>query len=319
MNQTTKRRLRLSDLLAVEYPACPALSPDGKIGAFVCWKAEPETGKFTPALWTIDIKKRDAAPLFPDNARRMLPRFSPGGETLYYLSDKGSSPRVYQLWKYENGAETCLTSLRHGISWYSLSADGAQIAFEAPFWLDEGKELAFTPLTGEERTAWEAARARRPIEVTEIMYKFDETYGIPDGSINQLGTLSLETGETRLLTWEEPQHHFPALSPDGKRLACWRFPHGGWQKKRGELTVYTLESGYTQLTDGIAALSDDPPVWMDDETLVYGAYQISGEEFAPSFFTVKTSGGNPEPLPAPAVTAPAPSAPATPPTATPGS
>ena len=47
------------------------------------------------------------------------------------------------------------------------------------------------------------------------MYKFDETYGIPDGSVNQLGTLSLLTGETRLLTWEEPQHHLPAFSPTG--------------------------------------------------------------------------------------------------------
>ena len=299
MNQTTKRRLKLSDLLDVEYPACPALSPDGKKGAFVCWKAEPETGKFAPALWKTGLEKMDAAPLFSDSARRMLPRFSPDGETLYYLSDKGSSPRVYQLWKYENGAETRLSSLRHGISWYSLSADGTQIAFEAPFWLEERKELAFTPLTGEERAAWEAARARRPIEVTEIMYKFDETYGIPDGSVNQLGTLSLLTGETRLLTLEEPQHHLPAFSPDGNRLACWRFPHGGWKKKRGELTVYTPDSVYTQLTDDIAALSDNPPVWMDNETLAYGGYLISGEDFAPGFFTVKASGGGPEPLPAP--------------------
>ena len=99
MNQTTKRRLKLSDLLDVEYPACPALSPDGKKGAFVCWKAEPETGKFAPALWKTGLEKMDAAPLFSDSARRMLPRFSPDGETLYYLSDKGSSPRVYQLWK----------------------------------------------------------------------------------------------------------------------------------------------------------------------------------------------------------------------------
>lgn len=78
-----------------------------------------------------------------------------------------------------------------------------------------------------------SGRARRPIEVTEIMYKFDETYGIPDGSVNQLGTLSLLTGETRLLTWEEPQHHLPAFSPDGNRLALLAFPPRRLEKKAG--------------------------------------------------------------------------------------
>ena len=77
MNQTTKRRLKLSDLLDVEYPACPALSPDGKKGAFVCWKAEPETGKFAPALWKTGLEKMDAAPPFfrfcPPDAPPLLP------------------------------------------------------------------------------------------------------------------------------------------------------------------------------------------------------------------------------------------------------
>ena len=295
--QNGKRRLRLSDLLAVEYPACPALSPDGEKGAFVCWKAEPETGKFTPALWGIDMGTGESAPLFTDAARRMLPRFSPDGNTIYYLSDKDGSPRVYQLWKYENGTETRLSALRHGVKWFSLSADGEKAALEIPCWLEEGEASAFTPLSGGEREAWEAARARKPIEITEIMYKFDETYGIPDGSVCQLGVLSLRTGKTELLTWEEPQHHFPVFSPDGAQIACWRYPHGGWKKKRGEVTVYTLDGNYTQLTDGIAALADDPPVWMDRETLVYGGYDLSGEEFSPAFFRVKPGAG-PEPLPA---------------------
>ena len=58
---------------------------------------------------------------------------------------------------------------------------------------------------------------------------------------------------------------------------------------------------------------------MDNETLAYGGYLISGEDFAPGFFTVKASGGGPEPLPAPGCYGPGQCPPATPPTAIPGS
>lgn len=294
MNDKTKRRLKLDDLLAVEYPASPALSRDGKKGAFVRWQADLNTGKMAPEIWKLNLDSMEAGPLFSDSYGRMLPRFSPDGETLYYLSDRESSPRVYQLWMLRQGTETRLTSLRHGISWFSLSEDGEKIAFEAPFWLEEGKGSAFTSLTGKEREKWEAARARKPIEITEVMYKFDETYGIPDGSISQLGYLTLSTGEVRLLTWEEPQHHFPTFSPDGERIACWRFPHDGWKKKRGDLTVYTLDGAFKTLTDGSAALTDNPPVWMDNEALLFGAYLINGEEFSPTFYKANVAGGEPE-------------------------
>lgn len=289
---TAKRRLQLDDLLQIEYLSAPALSPDGSTALYVVSVGEPDTGKFAAQIWKADVHTKETAPLFPDDSRQKLPRFSPDGNTVYYLSDKGSSKNVFQLWKLENGTETQLTTLRHGVSWYSLSADGKQIAFEAPLWMEgtapgDCKENALNPMTDAERKQWQQRKDSQPIVIEEVMYKFDETYGIPDGSVSQLGTVCLETGEVKLLTWENVQHHFPVFSPDGQKIACWRMPYGGWKKKRGEITVYTPDGEMTQLTENAMGLGE-APVWTDAETVLYSAYRMDGDDFHGAFYTVKS-------------------------------
>ena len=289
---TAKRRLQLDDLLQIEYLSAPALSPDGSTALYVVSVGEPDTGKFAEKIWRADVHKKETAPLFPDGSREKLPRFSPDGNTVYYLSDKGSSKNVFQLWKLENGAETQLTNLRHGVSWYSLSDDGKQIAFEAPLWMEgtapgDSRENALTPMTDAERQQWQKRKDAQPIVIEEVMYKFDETYGIPDGSVSQIGTVCLETGEVKLLTWENVQHHFPVFSPDGKKMACWRMPYGGWKKKRGEITVYEEGGQMTQLTQDAIGLGE-APVWTDAETVLYSAYRMDGDDFHGAFYTVKS-------------------------------
>lgn len=289
---TTKRHLQLDDLLQIEYLSSPALSPDGETALYVVSMGEKETGKFAQKVWKADIQTKNTAPLFDDGSRQKLPRFSPDGSVIYYLSDKNSSKNIFQLWKLENGKETRLTTLRHGITWYSLSADGKQIAFEAPLWMEgtapgDVRENALLPMTDEQRAAWQKQKDRQPIVVEEVMYKFDETYGIPDGSVSQIGTVSLETGEVKLLTWENIQHHTPVFAPDGKKIACWRMPYGGWKKKRGEITLIEPDGKMTQLTENAMGL-DEPPVWTDENTVLYSAYVMNGDDFHGAFYKVHT-------------------------------
>lgn len=278
---TDKRPLRLDDLLEVEYLSAPALSPDGRTALYVVNVGDRATGNFSPRVWTVPVDGGEAAPLLEGDFRQKLPRFSPDGTDIFFLSDE-EDPDIFQIWRLRDGKRTRLTTLRHGVSWYSVSADGKKLAFEAPLWLEgtapeTGRENALELLPPEKRAEWERARKRRPIVIEELAYKFDETYGIPDGSVQQLGTVDLETGRTALLTWEPVHHRRPVLSPGGEQLACWRFPNGGWKKSRGELTVYSLADGsFVQWTDGAAAL-EDPPVWQGG-TLLYGGYDMEEDK-----------------------------------------
>ena len=207
---TEKRALQLDDLLAVEYLSSPALSPDGETALYVVSRTNREDGTFSPAIWRVPASGGTAAPLLQEGFCQKLPRFSPDGETIYFLSDE-QSPGIFQVWQLQGGQRRQLTGLRHGVSWFSLSQNGDRLAFEAPLWMEgtatgDCRENALQPLPPEERAAWRQARERQPIVIEELAYKFDETYGIPDGSFQQIGIVELPSGETRLLSWE-PVHH----------------------------------------------------------------------------------------------------------------
>jgi dipeptidyl aminopeptidase/acylaminoacyl peptidase len=286
---TEKRFLKLDDLLKIDYLSSPALSPDGREALYCVSKGETETGRFTQKIWRTSTASPDPQPLFAGDFHQKLPRFSPDGSTLYFLSDEGN-PDIFQIWSCTCGSRRKLTTLRHGVDWFSVSPDGSMLAFEAPLFLSgtapgESRENALTEMYPEERLAWKQQKDRQPIVIEELMYKFDETYGIPDGSISQIGTVCPETGELRLLTFEPYQHHCPVFSPDHAHLAFWRFPYDGWKKLRSELTVCDLDGEMEQLTEGISSLGE-PPLWLDNHTVLFSAYLIQGEDFHSCWYKV---------------------------------
>ena len=293
-----KRPLCLDDLAKIEYLSSPALSPDEKRALYVVSLGDPDTGKFIRKVWEADTESGNYHLYLSNNFQTMLPRFSSDG-SVYLLSDEGN-PGVFQIWKISGNDRKQLTFLRHGIDWFSISADGKSIAFEAPLWMEgtapgDCPNNALFELKGSERDSWQKAKDRAPIPVTEVMYKFDETYGIPNGSLSQLGVLFPETGEVKLLTYENVHHRKPVFSHDGKKIACWRYPYGGWKKKRGEISVYSLDGTMEELTENVMGL-DETPIWTDDERVLFSGYYMNGEDFHGSFYITSDKKGKPSVL-----------------------
>lgn len=285
---TNKRPLQIDDLLQVEYLSSPALSPCGKMALYVVSTGDRNTGTFIRKIWKADPSGMSKAKaLFEGDFQQMLPRFSPDGKTVYFLSDEGN-PGVFQIWALKDGKRKKLTHLRHGISWFSVAENGKALAFEAPLWMEgtapgDKEDNALEELSGVSRVDWQKAKDRAPIHITEVMYKFDETYGIPDGSLSQIGVVFTESGEEKLLTYENVHHRKPVFSPDGEKIACWRYPHGGWKKNRGEISVYTLDGAREDRTENIIGL-DEMPVWMEDGSVLYSGYYMSDTDFHGAFY-----------------------------------
>ena len=101
----------------------PALSPDGKQVAFIALNQ----------LWLMEIGKTPRQ-ITHDAYYKQGPAWSPDGESLAYVSDKGGSENIYLL-NLPTGAEKPL----------SLSKDSAQIF---PAWSPDGKRIAFQDQTG---------------------------------------------------------------------------------------------------------------------------------------------------------------------------
>ena len=113
-------------------------SPDGNGLAFVV--TEPAKGERRARhIWLYD-KQSDSLRQFTYSAKSdFLPRWSPDGKQLAFLSDRDEQQQVYAM--HANGGEaSALTKGKRGVQNFAWSPDGKQIAFLAPDAKTEAEE-----------------------------------------------------------------------------------------------------------------------------------------------------------------------------------
>lgn len=227
------------------------------------------------------IKKSSPAGAEPVSGS--LPRCC--GSEITFLADRGTGKQLFR-------AEKQLTTLRHGVNWYSLSGDGKKAVFTANLWDEELAEGTWNrEFSEDELAAWKKEQSMRPEEITEIVYKHDSTHGIFDGSKSRLGIWA--EGNCELLP-VDLFCTFPVFSPDGSQIAFFGYPHKGVQAMNPELFVYDLPSGKTiPLTRGQEIYADCPVCW-NKESIIYAAWVTYTEEaFDLRLFCTDTNGAEP--------------------------
>jgi dipeptidyl aminopeptidase/acylaminoacyl peptidase len=138
------RTLSLDDIFALETVADAQISPDGSQVAFVVTRSYSEPGFKTPAasVWSVPYDGTDAPRrLTSGNHADNHPRWSPGSQTLAFLSDREKAD-VFQIYTISlNGGEgTRLTNVKGGVKSFKWSLDGSQLAFTAAEAADEAEE-----------------------------------------------------------------------------------------------------------------------------------------------------------------------------------
>ena len=272
--------------------ACPAwlnLSADGKQAAYAVFTPNAEDNCFTSTVHLIDTLT-GAALAVPFEGD--IPQFSPVDGTLAYLS---STSGERQIWlRSPDGNALQLTTLRYGITRYNWSHDGRCIVFEAPLW-PEDVACPFVPRTADEKAGWLLSRENSPVVIEALMYKFDETYGVADGSVPCIGIADAASGEARMLTSGGFPCHSPALSPDGTAVAFYGKPYSHHRAGRDEVFIMDLAGGTPrQLTEENLCNPIAPPAFTPDGGhIIYAAYQ-SGNDIAghlTRLFKVPMGGG----------------------------
>lgn len=278
------RPFAFNDLCRFSYACQPALADDGR-AAWCVYKVK-EDGTFTPEIHRYEKGQTSLLPSAP----ALLPSFGDDGRLYFLLDEKKDG--VYQLACFDNDVHV-LTHMRHGISFYSLKKNKAVFSFltypEDPWEKDSDP---FTLMSEEERSSWKQKKDRAPVEIDEIMYKFDETKGIPDGHVDEIGVLDLESKEVKILTSEPFDHSDPVLFDDGT-MACSVRDQDGWKKTRARLAVYD-STGMHIISKDDYVLSGVPAVWMDDGTLIYGSYAFSQDGTMRGVFRRACPGKDPE-------------------------
>jgi dipeptidyl aminopeptidase/acylaminoacyl peptidase len=129
------RTLTLDDLFAIEHVSDVQVSPDGRLVAYVAGKDHAAGEYHTPAASIWLVPSDGSAP-----ARRltfgphadMMPRWSPDGTQIAFLSDreKADTPQVYII-PLVGGEARQLTHAKAGVAELKWSPDGARIAYVA--------------------------------------------------------------------------------------------------------------------------------------------------------------------------------------------
>ena len=268
-----KKQFFPADLGRIRFLSGPACSPDGRYVAYVVAQGKEDTGAFPSVIHLYDTKTGEDRPLTERGHAEKHPCFLPDGR-LAFLSDESGS---FQIWirELDVGTTRQLTHLRHGVVRYSVSEDGARLAFEAVLWPEDLTEnRAFEELDAAGREAWKKELDMRPFFITELTYKMDEWSGMRKGEYAHVGWLDLRDGKAGIVDTGGMEATWPVWSHDGSRLAFYGYPHSGPKGRDAELFC-SLPDGteLTQLTDRDPLSPDTFPIFTrDDRELLFCAY-----------------------------------------------
>ena len=251
----------LEDLLAVRQISDPQVSPDGRWVAYVVNELNADKSDYQSDIWISPTSLDDGR---PGEARRLttspatdeLPRWSPDGRTLAFLSerprpnvkdtDPGADEAKRQVWMiHPDGGEAWLVSNAKGGVWaYEWARDGKHIAYlshepksDARRKAEKDKDDAYTP---EMMYMWNRlwimdADGGKPVQLTsgdlhvsamsmspdgsKIAFAGQPTPLIPDRFKSQIYVVPASGGKpTAIVTWKGANEQ-PAWSPDGRWIA----------------------------------------------------------------------------------------------------
>jgi dipeptidyl aminopeptidase/acylaminoacyl peptidase len=244
--------------------ADPRVSPSGTRIAHVIAETSQETHQTTSHLWVRNIDGANPCQLTWTGRRNGLPRWSPDGRSLTFVSDRTDPNAIFVL-SMEGGEPRQVLAHPTTITDLAWSPDGASIAFTAPF--DPINPAAAKPAEGEAPAVRVTSR---------LDYKQDNRGYLGDAR-TQVFVADVATGEHRMVTGTPVDHNFPAWSPDGALIAVQVPNRNGMcsqlalvPARGGEVRVFGPELGvvatWAWSPDGrtIALTGDTEQTWQTD-------------------------------------------------------
>lgn len=257
---TTLPFMNVEDLLQLQIPGDPRLSPDGHHITFTIQSGDKNSNRSYSTIWLASTDRSTRPRQITGGTHfDFAPRWSPDGTTLAFLSDREGSIQLFLL-PMEGGEARQITHLSQNISEYSWRPDGQALLVHASWKASDDQETSDD-------------------SETSIVYStIDEAWdgiGFKHNRRQQLWLVSLD-GKTTRLTSEPVDLVEPSWSPDGKEIvvSANRRTDPDLSVSRA-LWVYNLElQEFRRLTpeEGLAQM----PSWSPDGEAI--AYYYSADQ-----------------------------------------
>ena len=267
-----KRYLKIDDMDKIEYISYLSVSKNQEDCVYVKYIADKESGEFISHLYEIDqnTKKENMIVNLGDSSESK-PAFSPDGSKLAFLSNKSGEKQVWIKDLKSNDIKQ-LTRVKHGIENFSFSPDGKNILIQTKLWTYETEEDIQVEMTIEEREQWQWEKENMPIVVEELMYKFDEDYGMFDGGYRHIGVVSSEGGHVKMITSGDKHYDSASWSPNNEDIVFYGYPYNHNKAKSNEVFIGNINTGnIKQITHEKLYMSDSNPIFnKDGDKIIYG-------------------------------------------------
>ncbi|MEX1024521.1 MAG: S9 family peptidase [Planctomycetota bacterium] len=234
------------DVFQLEVAADPRIAPGGESVAYVRRSMDIMTDRARGSLWLVSADGGRHRPLVADTTSVSLPRWSPSGDRLAYVTEvAGHGGEIHVRWM-DTGETALASQLPESPGALAWSPDGTRIAFTM-FVAGEEPTLATPP------KAPEGAEWAPPVTVIEALkYRADGSGYLETGNTHVF-VLSAEGGTPRQLTSGDFDHEGPlSWSPDGTRIAfsAHRSPDYAHEPMESEIWSLSVATGeLNALTD----------------------------------------------------------------------
>ena len=198
------------DLYLFHVPSDPQISPDGTQVVFCVQRVERATEKKYTDLWLADSDGRRLRQFTHGKWADTQPRWSPDGQTLAFLSNRGSEEQAQiHLMPVDGGEARPLTDLKGNFANYEWSPDGAKLVCQ--FRRKDADAL--------EREKDEAKKKLGVSyrHITRADYKFDGAGYLPQERWH-VWVIDATSGEATQLTEGDKDETEPRWSPDGQAI-----------------------------------------------------------------------------------------------------
>jgi acylaminoacyl-peptidase len=255
-------------------PATPQISPDGRRVVYVLETADRFGDAFHSNLWVVTADGKDHRPLTSGKWKDSLPRWSPDGSKLAYVSTRAGKAQIFVRWM-DTGAEAKVTDLENGPTGLSWSPDGEWLAF-------------LTRVAG--KAAWSinmpkapggATWAEGPVVETRLKWRADGIGGIGQRPLGfaHVFVVPVTGGTPRQITDGEYDHGGePAWMPDGKSIVV----HGA-RRADADTTLYgediwrfPLDGGKPAQLTKVNGMETNPVVSPDGRYIAYTGFADKG-------------------------------------------